>query len=73
MDILVETMEVKLTEDEVKDIIAEKVSTLFPGYDVKPENVDFQLSMRSVGYFADESIKSYISSVTVHCNKDKED
>lgn len=66
MDIL-ETMEVKLTEDDVKDIIAEKVSTLLPGYDVNPENVDFQLSMRSVGYFADESIESYISSVSVHC------
>lgn len=66
MDIL-ETMEVKLTEDDVKDIIAEKVSTLLPGYDVNPENVVFQLSMRSVGYFADESIESYISSVSVHC------
>ena len=66
MDIL-ETMEVKLTEDDVKDIIAEKVSTLLPGYDVSPENVDFQLSMRRVGYFADESIESYISSVSVHC------
>lgn len=72
MDII-RKMDVKLSEDDIKKIVAEKINNEMPNLNVKPEDVYIQVSNRSVGYFADERIEPYFKGITVHCNKDKED
>ena len=71
MDIL-ETMEVKLSEKDIKEIVAWKINDEMPNLNVKPEDVDKEVSSRSVGYGAGEYDEPYFKGVTVHCNKDKE-
>lgn len=71
---VLKTIEVKLTEEEIRKIIAEKVASELPGYTVKPEDVELLLGSRGVGYFADEHVESYFKGGTVHCViEEKED
>lgn len=72
MDII-RRMDVKLSEDDIKKIVAEKINNEIPNLNVKPEDVDIEVSSRCVGYFTDERIEPYFKGITVHCNKDKED
>ena len=72
MDII-RRMGVKLSEEDIKEIVAEKINNEMPNLNVKPEDVDIQVSSRCVGYYADEHIEPYFKGITVHCNKDKEE
>lgn len=71
MDII-RRMDVKLSEDDIKEIVAEKINNEMPNLNVKPEDVDIQVRSRSVGYGPSEHNELYLKGVTVHCNKDKE-
>lgn len=72
MDII-RRMDVKLSEKDIKEIVAWKINDEMPNLNVKPEDVDIEVSSRSVGYGASEYDEPYFKGVTVHCNKDKED
>lgn len=70
---VLKTIEVKLTEEEIKKIIAEKVASELPDYTVKPEDVELLLGTRCVGYFTDEHVELYFKGGTVHCVIKEED
>lgn len=70
---ILKTIEVKLTEKEIKKIIAEKVASELPGYTVKPEDVRIILGTRSMGYGTSESTESYIECGKVRCVIKEED
>ena len=66
MDII-RRMDVKLSEKDIKEIVAWKINDEMPNLNVKPEDVDIEVSSRSGEY--DEP---YFKGVTAHCNKDTE-
>lgn len=72
MDII-RRMDVKLSENDIKEIVAWKINDEMPNLNVKPEDVDIEVSSRSVGYSSSEHDEPYFKGVTVHCNKDTED
>ncbi len=70
---IIRRMDVKLSEEDIKEIVAEKINNEMPNLNVKPEDVEIQVSRRSVGYGASEHDEPYFKGITVHCNRDKED
>ena len=72
MDII-RRMDVKLSEKDIKEIVAWKINDEMPNLNVKPEDVDIEVSSISVGYGAAEHDEPYFKGVTIHCNKDTED
>lgn len=70
---ILKTIEVRLTEEEIKKIIAEKVANELPDYTVEPEDVDLLVGTRLVGYFNDEHEEAYFKCGTVHCVISEED
>ena len=72
MDII-RRLDVKLSEEDIKEIVAEKINNEMPILNIKPEDVEIQVSSRCVGYYADEYVEPYFKGITVHCNKDKEE
>lgn len=70
---ILKNIEVKLTEEEIKKIIAEKVANELPDYTVEPEDVRFILGTRSMGYYTGESTESYIECGKVRCVIKEED
>lgn len=70
---IIKNIEVTLTEEEIKKIIAEKVASELPDYTIKPEDVDLLVGIRLVGYFNDEREEAYFKCGTVHCVISEED
>ena len=64
---IIKTIEVKLTEEEIKKIIAEKIASELPGYTVEPEDVTLLVGTRLVGCFNDEREEAYFKCGSVHC------
>lgn len=61
---ILKTIEVKLTEEEIKKIIAEKIAGELPGYTVEPEDVTLLVGTRLVGCFNEEA---YFKCGSVRC------
>lgn len=64
---IIKTIEVKLTEEEIKKIIAEKIASELPSYTVEPEDVTLLVGTRLVGCFNDEHEEAYFKCGSVHC------
>ena len=60
-------IEVKLSEEEIKKIIAEKVESDLQGYTVLPDDEDILIGTRYLGYYTGEGTESYIECGKVHC------
>lgn len=69
---IIKNIEIKLTEKDVKKIIAEKVNGEIPGFTVTPDDVEICLGMDPVGYLMDEHYEARFKGITVHCSE-KED
>lgn len=70
---IIKNIEVKLTEEEIKKIIAEKIAGELPGCTVESEDVTLLVGTRLVGYFNDEREEAYFKCGTVHCVISEED
>ena len=64
---IIKNIEVTLTEEEIKKIIAEKIASELPGYTVEPEDVTLLVGTRLVGCFTDEYEEAYFKCGSVHC------
>lgn len=64
---ILKTIEVTLTEEDIKKIIAEKVESELQGCTVLPDNVDILIGTRLSGNCTDECTESYIKCGKVHC------
>lgn len=64
---ILKNIEVKLSEEEIKKIIAEKIAGELPGYTVLPDDVDILIGTRCLGYYTGEGTESYIECGKVHC------
>lgn len=64
---IIKNIEVTLTEEEIKKIIAEKIASELPGYTVEPEDVTLLVGTRLVGYFNDEHEEAYFKCGSVRC------
>lgn len=64
---ILKNIEVKLSEEEIKKIIAEKIAGELPGYTVEPEDVTLLVGTRLVGCFNDEHEEAYFKCGSIHC------
>ena len=64
---IIKNIEVTLTVEEIKKIIAEKIASELPGYTVEPEDVTLLVGTRLVGCFTDEYEEAYFKCGSVHC------
>lgn len=67
MSSILKTIDITLTGDDIKQIIADKVNQELSGYDVEPDDVKLEISTRTIGYYTDEHTEHYFKGATVHC------
>lgn len=70
---ILKNIEVKLSEYEIKKIIAEKIAGELPGYTVEPEDVTLLVETRLVGCFNYEHEEAYFKCGSVHCVIEEEE
>lgn len=67
------SMDINLTERDVKIIIADTLRDQFPGYNIKPEDVTLSVCMDTVGFYMDEHQVPKFKGAVIHCSISKED
>ena len=64
---IVKNIDVHLTEENVREIIADYINREIPNAKVTPKDVSSCMGTRTIGYFTDEHDETYFREAMVHC------